>query len=126
MKKIPFSFGSKKTDFPAWPVPSESPAGFPFNEGWMDVELAPFVSCSGYMFLDMAVDEGVECDGSLGGMGHVGGPMALFSNADLAENFALPGHSNPVSWRAPGNSGPWRVSSFKIGTLSLGSKGSGK
>ena len=122
MKNISFSSKSEKADFRGCAGPAENPTGFAFNEGWMDVEMAPFLCYASYLILDTVAGDRGECDGSLWGMGHMGGSRVLFSNAGLADCFALPGHSNPVSWRAPGNSGPWRVSSFRIGRLSSGAE----
>jgi hypothetical protein len=55
MKKTFFSSKSEYADFPAWPVPPETPAGFPFKEGWIDVEMAPFVSYAVFLILGAEV-----------------------------------------------------------------------
>ena len=118
IKKISFTFRAKKSCFRGCSFPAQTPAGFFFNEVWIDMEMGPFAHFAGLLILDSVAGAAGPRMGTLWGMGHMGGSSALFSNADLAGNFVLPGHSNPVSWRAPGNSGPWRVFSFQIGTTS--------
>jgi hypothetical protein len=81
MKKTSFSSRSENADFPAWPVPSETPAGFPFREGWIDVEMAPFVSYAVFLVLGAEDPHSRSHGGSLRGMGCSGILPTVFSTA---------------------------------------------
>ena len=81
MKKPTFSSRSENADFPAWPVPAETPAGFPFKEGWIEVEMAPFGSYAVFLILGAEVPHSRPHGGSLRGMGCSGILPAVFSTA---------------------------------------------
>jgi hypothetical protein len=76
-----FSSRSENTDFPAWPVPAETPAGFPFKEGWIDVGMAPFISYAVFLVLGAEIARSRPDGGSLLGMGCFGILPDFFSTA---------------------------------------------
>jgi hypothetical protein len=112
MKNISFSSRSEKTDFQACAGSAEGPTGFPFKVGWTDVEMGPFSYFAVFLLLDAAMDHHLPHAGSLRGSGCIRDLPAAIPPAALADCLAVPADSGPTTWRTPGNTSPWRLSTF--------------